>query len=159
MNELNYWSPNDTAFMRKRIILQKHFTDKEEVCMICLDQLHKQTAIYVPCKHVFHYNCLKQLMAGQVYTCPLCRTNFTAALSLAGIPMEEAEEEDGEEIITLTIFPPMDLYDFILEMLWRSYDRDLEELLASASASASASAGAGIEEDIEEDIEEETWSL
>jgi hypothetical protein len=158
MNELNYWSPNDAAFMKKRIILQKHFTDKEEVCMICLDQLYKQMAIYVPCKHVFHYNCLKQLMAGQVYTCPLCRTNFTTALSLAGIPMEEAEEEDGEEIITLTIFPPMDLYDFIMEMLWRSYDRDLEELLASASASA-AGAGAGIEASIEADTDTDDGSI
>lgn len=155
MNELNYWSPNDTAFMRKRIILQKHFTDKEEVCMICLDQLHKQMAIYVPCKHVFHYNCLNQLMAGQVYTCPLCRTNFTAALSLAGVPIEEEEEEDGEEIITLTIFPPMDLYDFILEMLWRSYDnRDLDELLEFSEADAGAREADAREADTDTDTDD-----
>ena len=151
MNELNYWSPNDAAFMKKRIILQKHFTDKEEVCMICLDQLHKQMAIYVPCKHVFHYNCLKQLMAGQVYTCPLCRTNFTTALSLAGIPIEAEEEEDGEEIITLTIFPPMDLYDFILEMLWRSYDnRDLDELLEFNASASEAEAEADADTDTDD---------
>lgn len=155
MNELIYWSPNDTAFMKKRIILRKHFTDKEEVCMICLDQLHKQMAIYVPCKHVFHYNCLKQLMAGQVYTCPLCRTNFTTALSLAGFPIKvevEEEEEDGEEIITLTIFPPMDLYDFILEMLWRSYDnRDLDELLEFSEAEVGIDAGADTDTDADDE--------
>ena len=133
------WVPGEMALLRNRLIIQTHFKGGEEwgeeCCAICLNNMYKYTCVYVPCKHAFHYKCLKELIeVGKTYTCPLCRYNFRETLPVVGLLAEavsaEAEPANAtnENIITMTIFSQMELYDFIFELLWRSYDLDtLEE--------------------------------
>jgi len=133
------WSSGETALLRNRLIIQTHFKGGEgveECCPICLNNMYKYTCVYVPCKHAFHYKCFKELIeVGKTYTCPLCRYNFKETLPGVGLlsdvangPASNGPATLDNIIINMTIFSQMELYDFIFELLWRSYDLDeLEE--------------------------------
>lgn len=140
------WSPGEMACLRNRLIIQTHFKGGEEVreecCPICLNNMYKYTCVYVPCKHAFHYKCLKELIeVGKTYTCPLCRYNFKETLPGVGLLSDVADAADAANaadgpandidniIINMTIFSQMELYDFIFELLWRSYDLEEDDEL------------------------------
>jgi hypothetical protein len=114
------WSPSETAFTTKRLILQRYYQNKTEdifnkdACVICLEPLEEKMSLYLPCKHVFHYKCCQHLIEGRSYKCPLCRENFSEALPGVGIPVE----------VETVIFVHVDLYDFLLEMLWQNYEHN-----------------------------------
>ena len=120
------WCPRETAFRMQRLILQRYFSgDEDDKCMICLDTLVQKIVQNLPCKHVFHYNCWQILVERQTYTCPLCRVDFSEALPAVGI-VQTPTGPPVENAVVLTIFTNLELYDFMLELLWRSYQRDLE---------------------------------
>lgn len=122
-SSVNAWCPGETAFTTQRLILQCYFSGEvEDKCTICLENLEQKMTTYLPCKHVFHYKCWQKLVEQRTYTCPLCRANFSETLSAVGI--ETAIENDNT--VMLTIFTHMDLYDFMLEFLWRNYEREAE---------------------------------
>ena len=46
----------------------------EEKCNICLEEFGKEeTLIQLPCKHIFHKNCIKEWLTKQSTKCPICR--------------------------------------------------------------------------------------
>jgi hypothetical protein len=116
------WSPSDTAAIMKRIIIKCRFTH-QDVCVICLENMYNSICDYLPCKHVFHHKCLKRLIDTRTYTCPLCRYDFIETLALFGINTQPVRfEETNDELLRMTIFSQIDLYDFIMELLWLRYD-------------------------------------
>ena len=125
------FSPSETASLLERLIIQNRFKEKDENCGICLDSMYKTKCEYLPCKHVFHYKCLEQLIERRTYTCPFCRYNFKDTLIPAGKVMLNANGNGNDaanaigannnQTFTMTIFTQMDVYDFILEMLWITY--------------------------------------
>jgi hypothetical protein len=65
-------------------VSRKNYTPRRRVinpCGICREQIHpfemnNGTALYTPCQHLFHRDCLCQwLMVNQ--TCPICRNPFS----------------------------------------------------------------------------------
>ena len=115
--ESEEWSPLKTAALMKRLVIQKCYNKDEEICAICLEQMNQRMCEYLPCTHVFHFKCLGQLIEKRIYTCPLCRYDFKGLLAAVGV---DVQEEVANNYV-LTIFTNMDLYDFTLELLWRSY--------------------------------------
>ena len=46
----------------------------EENCSICMEQIEKNNDIIkLPCKHLFHEECIKSHLLNYDYKCPLCR--------------------------------------------------------------------------------------
>jgi len=135
-DELETWCPLKTAVDMKRLVIKTNFNKKEETCAICLEEMYQKMCEYLPCTHVFHYKCLKQLIDMRKYTCPLCRCDFKDTLPLVGLRVIE-EAQPVVSNFTFTLFTNMDLYDFILEMLWRRYQIDADyEFDADADADA-----------------------
>ena len=132
------WKPDDTAKIMNRIVLQKNCSKRDQ-CSICLEIIYQRLCSYLPCKHYFHYKCLGQLIDTRSYTCPLCRHNFSDSLCALGIKTLASHDENhlvfdeyfldiaenNTEDFSLTIFSQLDLYDFIFELLWRSYEDTL----------------------------------
>jgi len=52
-----------------------------------------------------------------IYTCPLCRYDFKEALPWLGRQLHVPEILEESTFIVLN----MDLYDFVLELLWQRY--------------------------------------
>jgi hypothetical protein len=124
------WSPKEVASSMKRLIIQKHFKNKEETCAICLEHMYEKMCEYLPCAHVFHYKCLGQLIGNKTYTCPLCRYDFKDTLTLVGMQILE-ELQPVVSNFTFTVFTNMDLYDFVLELLWRRYQIEAHDVIES----------------------------
>jgi hypothetical protein len=135
MDCLEVWCPKDMAFTMQRLILQRYFSEEvAERCTICLDAMVPKMTLYLPCKHAFHYTCWQHLVEQQTYTCPLCRANFSVFLPVVGMETPTATNTTAtntmasDTTVVLTIFAHMDLYDFMLELLWRNYEREAESL-------------------------------
>ncbi|KAM0330753.1 hypothetical protein ACHAQA_003706 [Verticillium albo-atrum] len=57
------------------------------VCVICLETLEDSDLIrHLPCRHIYHSECITQWFLKQHDTCPLCKTNY----------VPQAEVEGGE---------------------------------------------------------------
>ncbi|KAL3110407.1 hypothetical protein niasHT_018237 [Heterodera trifolii] len=49
-------------------------------CSICLGEIEPGTMVRpLPCKHIFHDDCIEEWFIGRKFTCPLCRTEFQPA--------------------------------------------------------------------------------
>ncbi|KAI8366895.1 SMAD/FHA domain-containing protein [Blakeslea trispora] len=78
-----------TAFQQQL----KPITQKEEIqeCCICLYCIAPSQALFIaPCSHVYHYRCLRPLLAQNYpgFSCPLCRAYSNLEASVA---VEESE--------------------------------------------------------------------
>jgi hypothetical protein len=87
-NSLNTF--NDELFNKKSEYKFDHLnstkitTDKK--CFICLEINHDD--LYeLPCKHIFHYDCINEAVLHQFYKCPLCN---------AEIPKKKMQQEVNE---------------------------------------------------------------
>jgi hypothetical protein len=130
MDGVNSWSPGQIAFTTQRLILRRYLTGQtEDRCTICLEELVPKMALYLPCKHTFHYTCWQRLVEQQTYTCPLCRANFSEALPGVGVGIVETPPAEAENMMVLTIFTTMDMYDFMMELLWQNYQQEAEREL------------------------------
>jgi hypothetical protein len=130
VNDVNVWCPGEVAFMKQRLILRRYLAGEEDDrCAICLDALVPKLALYLPCKHAFHYKCWQHLVEQRTYTCPLCRANFSETLSAVGVTIVNVPAVAIVNLPVLTIFTQMDLYDFMLELLWRNYEREADTIL------------------------------
>jgi hypothetical protein len=109
---MNEWSPGTTAAATKRLILQKHYKNTEDNCVICLEPMKKSMCAYLPCTHAFHFTCLQHLIETRNYTCPLCRYDF--AYLTGHTPVEEL------------IFYTYDVYDLFLDLMWVRYGDDTD---------------------------------
>ena len=49
-------------------------------CGICLDQIDVNPSFPLPCKHVFHRDCLKTWVAGFSNSSPMCRSQILPSL-------------------------------------------------------------------------------
>jgi hypothetical protein len=119
LEEKDIFMPSDIASTMSRLVIERSYKKStEDICAICLDTMYQKKCEYLPCKHVFHYACLKTLIETRTYTCPLCRYDFKTLLTTVGVDVPEEVTDN----YVLTIFTNMDLYGFILEMLWQSYN-------------------------------------
>lgn len=58
--------------------------EKEEECHLCLENMRVgEEVMILPCQHLFHSQCVNELIIHQHITCPLCRKS---------IPIEKSEE-------------------------------------------------------------------
>ena len=56
----------------KKYKLEKDFDDK---CSVCMGKLSKDEMVWeLPCKHIFHEECIKTWLKEYNYKCPTCRT-------------------------------------------------------------------------------------
>lgn len=69
------------AANHQRIIIQRKYTFNKDNCSICLDELFNHSVSYLPCKHVFHSDCLIETFENKIYSCPLCRLDLKDALN------------------------------------------------------------------------------
>ena len=132
MNGVNVWCPGEVAFIKQRLILRRYFAGagaEDDRCAICLDALAPKLVLYLPCKHAFHYKCWQHLVEQRTYTCPLCRANFSETLPTVSIDVMHVPAAAIVNMPVLTIFTHMDLYDFMLELLWRNYEREADTIL------------------------------
>jgi hypothetical protein len=120
------WCPLKTAALMKRLVIQKCYKKEDEICAICLEQMYQRTCEYLPCTHVFHFPCLRQLIEQRIYTCPLCRYDFNDMLALTG-NTEVQQPVLGTVLgnFTFTLFTNMDVYDFLFELLLQNYQLNL----------------------------------
>lgn len=87
-NSLNTY--NDELFNKKSEYkfdhsnLTKIKTDKK--CFICLE-INDYDLYELPCKHIFHYDCINEAVMRQFYKCSLCG---------ADIPKKKIEQEVNE---------------------------------------------------------------
>jgi len=63
-----------------------------DVCSICHNELQEATSVVLPCKHIFHRECLLELFKHQnfVYQCPMCQ-KIVFGDSLAQLQFETLE--------------------------------------------------------------------
>jgi Zn finger protein HypA/HybF involved in hydrogenase expression len=76
-HDLQYDQLNKIVMSRENFCLQQ--TDKETVadtCNVCLDSVLAQSGC-LPCKHVFHTECMRKWFTFGNMTCPTCRTSVT----------------------------------------------------------------------------------
>lgn len=53
-----------------------------ETCAVCIDQfLINDIVRYLPCKHLFHKNCIDQWLLENP-TCPICKLNVLEQLGI-----------------------------------------------------------------------------
>jgi hypothetical protein len=70
----------------------------DHACSICLDEFISRDSVrQLPCKHIFHEDCVGKWLVERSSTCPLCK------LDLLHLPEEDEESED--EAIELTPMP------------------------------------------------------
>ena len=82
----------DWASHCNRIIIERRNKTREDDCVVCLDTLFNKKVAYLPCKHYFHYECLKLTIESKNYTCPLCRYDLIYPLKQLGYTLVEEEE-------------------------------------------------------------------
>lgn len=64
---------------RKILPVLQSFTMNEPStrCYVCLDNIDEgQNATKLSCEHIFHYDCLQDMVAHQHACCPLCRQDI-----------------------------------------------------------------------------------
>ena len=81
-------------------------------CAICLESTLKRNVTILPCQHLFHSRCFKQL---KDLKCPLCRYKI-------GPEEEEEEEEDEDENVENFEYDSL-----LLEELFNYYRRLLHQ--------------------------------
>jgi hypothetical protein len=74
----------DWASHYNRIIIERRNKTSHDDCVVCLDTLFNKKVAYLPCKHYFHYDCLKLTIESNKYTCPLCRYDLIYPLQQLG---------------------------------------------------------------------------
>jgi len=77
--DLNVLSSSNFGTKRKYYIPRQRLTNP---CGICREEIYipdilNGTALYTPCRHLFHRDCLCQWLTNQQPTCPTCRRHFT----------------------------------------------------------------------------------
>ena len=91
----------DWASHHNRIIIERRNKTREDDCVVCLDTLLNKNIAYLPCKHSFHYECLKLTIESKKYTCPLCRYDLIYPLKQLGYTLVEGEEEPMPNLLGL----------------------------------------------------------
>ena len=71
--------PSEEIFIYRKLDLRE--------CPICLDHLINTETIWLPCGHLFHWNCIKQWIAKEYEDkkecqCPTCRSDISVLRSL-----------------------------------------------------------------------------
>ena len=70
---------------------------KTDVCAICSDELHKQPALELDCGHLFHADCLRELLRHRWSTqrisfnfmrCPSCQQEITGGDTVPEVRQE-----------------------------------------------------------------------
>jgi hypothetical protein len=58
-------------------------TNCDSKCVICMDKLNEtQVVCELPCKHLFHDECIKEHLTYYSYKCPICREQVGASIPL-----------------------------------------------------------------------------
>jgi len=134
------WVAENVAFKRKRLIIERQYKNTDN-CAICLDEMYQTMCEYLPCKHVFHYKCLHQLITQGSYTCPLCRADFQAQLKMMGL---HGQRQEAQALVQNTAFS-IEMDEFTLFVLRRLeiyyYIRDLLRTSGVAIAEIDADLG------------------
>jgi hypothetical protein len=94
----------DWASHSNRIIIERRNKTREDDCVVCLDTLFNKKVAYLPCKHSFHYECLKLTIESKKYTCPLCRYDLIYPLKQLGYTLVEEQEEPMPNLLGLEEF-------------------------------------------------------
>jgi len=156
------WVAENVAFKRKRLIIERQYKNADN-CAICLDEMYQTMCEYLPCKHVFHYKCLHQLITQGSYTCPLCRADFQAQLKMMGLHGQQLEQErEGQvvhrQVVQNTAFS-IEMDEFTLFVLRRLeiyyYIRDLLRTSGVAIANEDDDLGEELDADLGEELGEE----
>ena len=65
----------DWASQNNRIIIETKNKTRDDECVVCLDTLLNKNIAYLPCKHSFHYECIKPWVEKNK-SCPICFANW-----------------------------------------------------------------------------------
>jgi|LauGreDrversion4_2_1035121.scaffolds.fasta_scaffold1047890_1 hypothetical protein len=92
---------------------------KQHTCCICLEDLKNYDALYTPCLHRFHTDCINKWLEQKKYCqkidCPACRSDIGVLLgeNREIRPPEQDELADIEAIISLLNSDLSELYDVV----------------------------------------------
>jgi hypothetical protein len=105
-----------------RVIVQTKY-NMDEQCSICLSSMVNKTVLHIPCRHIFHNNCINTVFKSNClakYNCPLCRSDIYSSLKKLGFPpllIEEEEEDIDDEHFDQSI----DTVSVILEVIGNAF--------------------------------------
>jgi hypothetical protein len=61
--------------------------DEPSSCSICLEEFIKDEKVNItPCNHLFHLQCLKDLVNNKIKNCPVCRGNLDEPINISPSP-------------------------------------------------------------------------
>ena len=49
---------------------------RQEECIICTDEIKEEDKVALQCCHLYHSECVKQLVKKRTRKCPICRTKI-----------------------------------------------------------------------------------
>lgn len=88
------------TILKAKIYNKELLVNNCENCSICTDnfEIGKSEVMITPCKHIFHYNCLKPWIDSKILEpkCPNCNSNILNGISLKSL--ENAEPQQIEVI-------------------------------------------------------------
>ena len=87
-------------YLFSKIILKEKFEENlipkfGNICLICQKDLNKDSICITPCKHIFHYYCLKKnIYLNNTSSCPVCKFDFFNLLKDKDIQFDKIKRDD-----------------------------------------------------------------
>ncbi|ORX71810.1 hypothetical protein DL89DRAFT_265526 [Linderina pennispora] len=64
-------------------VKDKQVSDETDPCAICLAEIaYQEVMMELPCRHRFHYDCIRKWLTTKSEQCPLCKGSVLAALGI-----------------------------------------------------------------------------
>jgi hypothetical protein len=69
---------------------------EDETCVICFDSIAPSECGSLPCRHTFHFTCIKTWSEKSTNLCPLCKERFKAIRCAGGSSQVVIDKKQGQ---------------------------------------------------------------